>query len=102
MKMQTTLTVVGMKASKGKLDNGTEFDSTKIYVLVDMDDRKGNMLGQGTAEYPIGDSTELEKFRHIPFPFTAAADIEILTTGTQQRMVVTSLTPVKATPKQPA
>ena len=50
MKMQTTVTVVGMKSSKGKMDNGQEFDSTKAFCLTDLDARKGTAKGQGVAE----------------------------------------------------
>lgn len=94
MKMQTTVTVVGMKSSKGTMDNGQAFDSTKAYVLTDLDSRKGTAKGQGAAEVNLGDSTEFEKFKHLPFPFQANADVEIVIAGSSTRMLFTNLKPV--------
>jgi len=94
MKMQTEITVVGMKSSKGKLDNGQEYDSTKAFCLTDLDNRKGTSKGQGVAEYNIGDSTEFDKFKHLPFPFKATADVEIVVSGQSQKILVTGLKPV--------
>jgi hypothetical protein len=94
MKFQSEITVVGMKSSKGKLDNGQEYDSTKVYCLTDLDNRKGNAKGQAVAEYNIGESTEFEKYKHLPFPFKAVADMEVVMSGTSQRFVVTGLKPV--------
>jgi len=93
MKFQARMTIVGMKANKGQMDNGQTFDSTKVYALTDMDTSKG-ALGQATAEYNIGTSAEIEKFRHLSFPFDALADCEITTNGKTQKTVITALKPV--------
>jgi hypothetical protein len=98
MKFQTEITVVGMKASKGEFE-GKGYDSTKLYALVDMDASKGTAKGQATAEYTFGDSTEFEKFKHLPFPFKAVADVEIVTNGKTQKTVVASLKPVERAAK---
>ena len=94
MKMQVKLTVIGMKSSKGQMEGGQAYDSTKMYTLTDLDARKGTAKGQAVAEYNIGLSTEFEKYKHLPFPFNADAEIEIITSGTQQKMIVTDLRPV--------
>lgn len=94
MKMQSTVTVVGMKFSKGTLDNGTKFDSTKVYCLTDLDSRKGNALGQAAAEYNIGESTEFDKYKHLPFPFEAVADMEVVVSGANTKIVIHGLKPV--------
>lgn len=102
MKFTTKVTVVGMKSSKGTLENGQAYDSTKAYVLTDMDESKGRMIGQSTAEYGIGDSAEFDKFAHLPFPLEAEADFEVVTTGKTTRTTVTGLRPVslaKVAPK---
>lgn len=101
MRFETKLTIVGMKRSKGQLDNGTAYDSTKVFALIGMDDRKGDARGQSVADYNIGDSGEFEKFADVPLPFDAVADVEIVTTGKTQRTVVHALRPVAAAPKQP-
>ena len=40
MRFNQTIQVVGMKASKGTLENGTAYDSTKVYALIDLDTSK--------------------------------------------------------------
>jgi hypothetical protein len=94
MKMQTEITVVGMKANKGQLDNGTAYDSTKVFCLTDLDDRRGKAKGQAVAEYNIGTSEEYDKFAHLSFPFKALAEVEVVTTGKGQQVIVTGLKPV--------
>ena len=101
MQFTTRLTVVGLKRSKGTLDNGQEYDSTKAFVLTNMDARKGDARGQAVAEYNLGTSAEFEKFAHVPLPFEADADVELVTNGKTQKTVVHALRPVSAAPKQP-
>lgn len=102
MKFQSELTVYGMKPSKGQLDNGQTFDSTKVFTLVDLDTRKGEGSGQAGHEYPFNDSTEYEKFKHLPFPFKAVADFEIVTSGKQQRTIIVGLKPLTHQSVSPA
>lgn len=94
MKFQTPITVLGMKASKGTMDNGQSFDSTKVYSQTDLDDSKGNAKGFAATEYTYGDSTNFDKYKHLSFPFDAIADIEITTNGKTQKAVVVGLKPV--------
>ena len=94
MKFQARNTIMGMKASKGKMDNGNEFDSAKMYSLVDMDASKGTAKGQAVAEHNIGKAEEFDKFKHLPFPFDADVDFEIVTNGSTQKTVVTKVVPV--------
>jgi hypothetical protein len=96
MKFQSNIRVVGMKASKGTLDDGTVYDSTKVYALVDMDASKGNALGQCSSEFTLGKSDELRKFEKQPFPFDALADMEIVTNGKTSKTVMHGLKPVAA------
>nr|WP_316644049.1 hypothetical protein [uncultured Roseateles sp.] len=98
MKFQAQVQVVGMKASKGTLDDGGVYDSTKVYALVDLDATKGNAVGQAAAEYNIGLSGELDKYKHLPFPFVAMADMEIVTNGKTQKTVVHALRPITDQP----
>ncbi|RUP27723.1 MAG: hypothetical protein EKK45_13695 [Curvibacter sp.] len=94
MKFQSEITVYGMKASKGVLDNGMAYDFTKVYTLVDMDQRKGDAAGQAAAEYRFNDSAEFQKYKHLPFPFKATAEFEIVTSGSLQSTIMTGLKPV--------
>ncbi|MBN8490102.1 MAG: hypothetical protein J0M00_01550 [Burkholderiales bacterium] len=95
MKFQSRITVFGMKASKGDYE-GVEFDSTKVYTLTSMDESKGNMKGQACVEYTLGLSEEYDKFKHLPFPFDADAEFEIVTTGKASKTVLRTLRPVEA------
>lgn len=92
--MQQRMQVLGMKRSKGTLENGTAYDSTKVYLLTKMDDRKGDAKGHTGAEFALGTSAEYEKYVHLPFPFFADVDIEIVTTGSAMRQAVTAFVPV--------
>lgn len=101
MKFTAELTVIGMKFSKGNLDNGTAYDSTKLYTLVDLDSSKETACGQAGAEYTFGDSTEYQKYKHLPFPFRAVVELEMVTNGKTAKTVVTGLKPI-ADQKLPA
>lgn len=100
MKFQTEVIVTGMKASKGTLENGTAYDSTKVYVEVAMDDSKGNAKGNAVAEYTMGTAAEFDKYKHLPFPFKGVADLEVLTNGKTSKTVMHTVKPVEqAKPK---
>jgi len=99
MKFKSQVTVLGLKASKGQMENGQAYDSTKAYILMDMDSSKGRMKGQSCEPFNIGDSTVFDKFDTVACPFLADAEFEIVTTGTSQKTQVVSLVPVKAATK---
>jgi len=94
MKFQSRVTVVGMKANKGSLDNGTTYDSTKAYVLLSMDSSKGKQRGQSVGEFNIGLSAEFDKYSEVPLPFEAEADMELVTNGSTTKTVIHGLKPV--------
>lgn len=95
MKFNTRITIAGIKGSKGRLEGGQEYDSTKIYVQTDLDDSKGMGKGFATVEYSYGTSEEFHKLKHLPFPLQADAELEIVTNGRVQKTVITSLQPVE-------
>ena len=95
MKFTTTATVVGMKSSKGTLENGTAYDSTKLYVQTDLDDSKGTAKGFCASEYGFGDSQEFQKFKHLPFPFVAEVEFSVVSNGKTQKTVVLSVKPTE-------
>jgi hypothetical protein len=86
--------ILGMKASKGTMDNGTAFDSTKIYVETRLDESKGTQKGFAVAEYNFGKSDEYDKFKHLPFPLMAEVEYEQITNGKTVKTVVSSLVPL--------
>lgn len=94
MKFQSDVKVLGMKASKGTMENGTAFDSTKVYTETPLDESKGTAKGFASAEFTLGTAAEFDKFRHLPFPFDAVAELEIVSNGKTQKTVMHSLKPV--------
>lgn len=94
MKFQSEVTVIGMKRSKGQLENGTAYDSTKVYALTELDASKGDAKGQFGAEFNMGTSDEFAKYSGLPFPFKAVAEMEIVGNGKTSKTVMVSLKPV--------
>jgi hypothetical protein len=93
--------VLGMKASKGSMDNGQPFDSTKIYVETRLDESKGTQKGYAVAEYNFGLSDEFNKFKHLPFPLMAEIELEQITNGKTVKTICVSMQPLNL-PKQAA
>ncbi|MGB7482031.1 MAG: hypothetical protein WA924_17030 [Burkholderiaceae bacterium] len=100
------LKITGMKFNKGTMDNGTAFDSTKVYAETRFDESKGNARGFATTEYNFGKSDEYDKFKHLPIPFIAEAEMENVTNGKTRSIVILQLRPVElakgAAPARPA
>jgi len=83
-----------MKSSKGAMDNGQTFDSTKAYIVVPLDTSKGTAKGLASEEVTVGTSEKFREYEKLPFPFMAKADIEIVSNGKTSKKVVHSLVPV--------
>jgi len=94
MKFQTNVTVIGIKRSKGTLDNGQAYDSTKVYALTELDDSKGDAKGKFGAEFNMGTSDEYTKYAGLNFPFDAVAEMEIVGNGKSSKTVMVSLKPI--------
>lgn len=99
MRFTTQIKVLGMKASKGTMENGTSFDSTKVYVETELDESRGNAKGFAGVEYSFGLSDEFNKFKHLPFPFMAEATVEIVTTGKAQKTQLVEVRPLEVAKK---
>lgn len=97
MKFNSTIKVMGMKYSKGTMDNGQSYDSTKVFVETELDSSKDTAMGAACAEYGLGKADEYQKYKHLAnsFPFMAVAEMEIVTNGKTQKTVIHSLKPVE-------
>lgn len=97
MKFTSTIKVTGMKYSKGTMDNGQSFDSTKVFVETELDTSKDTAMGTAVAEYGLGKAEEYQKYKHLAaaLPFLAVAEMEIVTNGKTQKTIVHSLKPVE-------
>lgn len=98
MKFSSTIKVTGMKFSKGTMDNGQSFDSTKVFVETELDSSKDTAMGTACAEYGLGKAEEYQKYKHLAdsFPFMAVADMEIVTNGKTQKTIINSLKPIES------
>lgn len=85
--------VVGVKRSKGVLDNGTEFDSTKAFIILPMDTRKGDALGASAEGFNIGTSVEFERWKGVKFPCITDGTFEVVTTGSAVKLILVELLP---------
>jgi hypothetical protein len=99
MKFTSQAKVTGMKRSKGTMESGQSFDSTKVYIETDLDDSKGNAVGVATVEYGFGLSDEFEKYKHLPYPCVCELGFEIVTSGKVQKTQLISIKPLQAAPK---
>ncbi len=87
--------VTGMKGSKGMMENGSTYDSTKVFVQTRLDDSKGNAKGFATVEYNFGAAAEYDKFKHLPFPFNAEIETETITSGRAMKTIIVSMQPLE-------
>ncbi len=98
MKFTSTIKVTGMKFSKGTMDNGQSFDSTKVFVETELDASKDTAMGTACAEYGLGKAEEYQKYKHLAgsLPFLATAEMEIVTNGKTQKTIIHSLKPMES------
>lgn len=76
-----THTVTGMRRFKGDVE-GQHHDFTKLRVQFKAATKnKENELGYGELEMKIGDHTEFDKLKHLPFPLPFELEIENTTKG---------------------
>lgn len=96
MAFKNTIHIVGMKASKGTLDNGQGYDSTKVYALTNLNTSAGTSKGMSCSEYNFGTAAEFEKFKHLNFPFVADVEMDIVTNGKTQKTLLLEIVPRNA------
>lgn len=94
--------VTGMKGSKGRLENGQEYDSTKVFLQTRLDDSKGTAKGYASVEYAFGTAAEYEKYKHLTFPFNADVETETVTSGRAMKTIIVSLVPLSIAKETPA
>ena len=84
-----------MKSSKGEYE-GTSYDSTKVYAMTPMDESKSNAKGFASVEYTFGKADEFDKFKHLTYPFKAECEMDFVTSGKAQKMILLSIKPTPA------
>lgn len=86
--------IIGVKQFSDEIE-GKFFDYCRLFVLVPLDQSKGNALGMSVVEYNYGASANFEHFKNQKFPIEADLDVEIVTTGKTQKVNVLGFSPVK-------
>lgn len=99
MKFTTKAIVAGIKGSKGRMENGAEFDSTKVYIQTDLDDSKDMGKGFVTMEYSFGKSDNFHSLKHNPFPLECEVDLEVVSNGKTQKTIVNGVRPLSVVKK---
>ncbi|MBS1188819.1 MAG: hypothetical protein H6R10_611 [Rhodocyclaceae bacterium] len=80
MQVKSNFQVVGAKAFNGEVE-GKRYDSTTLFVLMDVSERSGTAIGQNVVEMKFGKSDEFDKMKHLPFPVQAELTLNLTTKG---------------------
>lgn len=89
----TQVTLLGAKRSKGVLDDGTSYDSTKLYLQMPMQ-KSDDTVGFAGVELNWGDSDNFPIIKNLSFPCEVDVTIELVTNGKTSKSVVTDLQPI--------
>ena len=98
MQFETTIVVLGAKASKGEY-NGRPFDSTKIFAQAELQEGE-NFAGFVSTDYTWGTSFNFERIKGLDFPFSAKAKMQVVSNGKTSTTVMLDLVPEKTVSKQ--
>lgn len=79
--------ILGRKRSKGTLENGNTYDSTKLYIQTPLK-ATNDQEGFSVSEYQWGDSTNYDKLDGQKFPFKADVILEIVSTGKSNQIII--------------
>lgn len=80
MSFKSEFRVLGAKGFKGNID-GTNYDSTKLYVEMPVSEKNGTEVGFNAVTLPFGKEEEYQKLKHLPFPLQAELTVEVTTKG---------------------
>lgn len=80
MQVKANLQITGAKSFKGDVE-GKPYDSTTLFVLMDVSERTGTAVGQNVVEMKFGTSEEFAKLKGLRFPIHAECDLVLTTKG---------------------
>lgn len=93
MKFTTQAVVVGAKAFRDTVE-GKPYDSTTLFVQMELDERNGNAKGYAVNEMKWGVSDNFHAIKHNEFPIQCELEIELVTSGKAQKQVVVACKPI--------
>lgn len=80
MRFKNEFLCLGAKSFNGEVE-GKRYDSTTLFVVMDVSERSGTAVGQNVVEMKFGKSDEFEKLKHLPFPVRAELSLNLTTKG---------------------
>ncbi|AMC34211.1 hypothetical protein [Janthinobacterium sp. B9-8] len=80
MKFKMNVTVTGAKFFNDSIE-GKHYDTTTIFVLLDLDESQGRAKGLAAAEYRFPSSSLFESIKNLPFPHEAELILNQVTSG---------------------
>jgi len=95
MQMKAKATIRGAKMFKGRMDDGKEIDSGKLFVEVILKE-SDNAFGMCTEPMKCKNSSVIETIKHLKFPFIAELDIEMVSGSKGMEQTVLAVAPVQA------
>ncbi len=103
MQTKAQVTIRGAKLFRGRMDDGKDIDSGKIFVDVDLaGSEKGTGWGICTSELKCRNAAVVETINRNSFPFIAELDITVETNGKVMTQVIEKVTPLKRLEEKPA
>jgi hypothetical protein len=80
MRFKTDVTVVGVKFFNDDVE-GKHYDTTTLFVLLELDDSQGRAKGLAAAEYKYPSSALYQTMKDLPFPHEAELVLNQVTSG---------------------
>lgn len=94
MLMKAEATIRGAKMFRGNLD-GKDIDSAKLFVEVILK-ASDNSFGMCTEPLKCVSSSVVESIKHLPFPFLADMDVEVVSGSKGMEQTVVAVYPKKS------
>ena len=97
MQFESTIVVLGAKASKGEY-NGRPFDSTKIFAQAELQEGE-NFAGFVSTDYTWGTSFNFERIKGLKYPCKAKATMKSESNGKDSKTILVNKKKKKTAPK---
>lgn len=95
MQMVAKATIRGAKMYEGRMDDGKQIDSGKLFVEVILKE-SDNAFGMCTEPMKCKNSAVVKTIKHLKFPFIAELDIEMVSGSKGMEQTVLAVRPVQA------
>lgn len=95
MQMQAQTTVRGAKMFQGRMDDGKQIDSGKLFVEVVLK-ASDNAFGMCTEPMKCKDSSVVAAIKHLPFPFLAELTIETVSGSKGMEQICLAVKPLQS------